>query len=272
MAKVSITPEEKKLLKQAYVGSLACMRTTSSVTGMARGMVLTVAPFVDKYYTDDEEKKKTILRHASEFINTHQVMFGLIGGITCAMEKERATKHNIEPEAISGIKASLMGPLAGIGDSFFFNCYRVIIAGIAIGLAADGNILGPLFFLVLYGGGLLAVKYWLLIEGYKNGTELVDKASEQGIIPLIMEACGALGAIMIGSLIASNVKINIALTPVINGATISIQGILDTVMPGLLSLILFWVCFKQLKKGLSPIALIFIIMGSCLLLALLGVF
>ena len=36
---------------------------------------------------------------------------------------------------------------------------------------------------------------------------------------------------MVGVLIASNIKINIALAPVVNGAEINIQGILDNVMP-----------------------------------------
>lgn len=271
MAKYEITAEEKKLLNKAYIGSLSCMRTTSSITGMARGMVLSVAPFVERYYKTQEEKNEVILRHASEYMNTQQVMFGLIAGIVCAMEKERAEKGNLDAEVITGIKASLMGPLAGIGDSFFFNCYRVIIAGIAIGLSQDGSILGPLFFLIFYGFGLLVFKYILFFEGYKNGAALLDKASEQGIIPLIMEACGALGALMIGALISTNVKINIAFAPVINGAQISVQSIFDMIMPGILSIILWWVCFKILKKGFSPIKLIFSIMGICLVLAFLGI-
>ena len=97
-------------------------------------------------------------------------------------------------------------------------------------------------------------------------------AFEKGIVPLIMEACGILGAVMIGTLIASNVKINIALAPEINGATFALQDIFDGIMPGMLSLILWWVCFKSLQKGMSPIKLIFIIMAACVVLAFLGVF
>ena len=271
MPKNELTTEEKKLLRRGYWGSLSCMRTTGSVTGMARAMVLATWPFVDKYYKDSEEKRDAVYREGTEFMNTHQAMLGLIAGIVCAMEKERAEKHNIGVDVITGLKASLMGPLAGIGDSFFFNCYRVIIAGIAIGMSANGNILGPLFFFVFYGVGMLAIKYFLFVQGYKNGTVLVDKAAEMGVIPMIMEAASALGALMIGALVASNVTVNIAWTPMINGAAVSIQGIFDSVMPGLLSVILFFVCFKAIRKGLSPIKLIFIIMGACLVLAFLGI-
>lgn len=186
-------------------------------------------------------------------------------------KKERAEKGNVEPGTITSVIASLMGPLAGIGDSFFFNCVRVIVAGIAIGIAADGNLLGPLLFVALFGFGLLALKYVLFMTGYRTGTSLIDQASESGIISMLMEVAGILGAMMVGVLIASNIKINIALAPVVNGAEINIQGILDNVMPGLLSLVLWWGSYKALQKGLTPVKLIFIIMGGCILLSLVGI-
>ena len=104
-----------------------------------------------------------------------------------------------------------------------------------------------------------------------TGTSLIDQASESGIISMLMEVAGILGAMMVGVLIASNIKINIALAPVVNGAEINIQGILDNVMPGLLSLVLWWGSYKALQKGLTPVKLIFIIMGGCILLSLVGI-
>ena len=51
-----------------------------------------------------------------------------------------------ETETISSIKAALMGPVAGIGDSFYWGTFRVIAAGIGLSLAAQGNILGPILY------------------------------------------------------------------------------------------------------------------------------
>lgn len=42
-------------------------------------------------------------------------------------------------------------------------------------------------------------------------------------------------------------------------------------MPGLLSLVLWWGSYKALQKGLTPVKLIFIIMGGCILLSLVGI-
>ena len=43
-----------------------------------------------------------------------------------------------------------MGPLSGIGDSFFWGILRVIAAGIGISLASTGSPLGAIVFLLLY--------------------------------------------------------------------------------------------------------------------------
>ena len=86
-----------------------------------------------------------------------------------------------------------------------------------------------------------------------------------------MEAAGVLGAIMIGTLIANNMSITIALQPSINGAVIDIQSLLDTIMPGLLTLLTWWGCFKWIQKGMTPIKLTFIIMGACIVLSFFGI-
>ena len=43
-----------------------------------------------------------------------------------------------------------MSPLAGIGDSLFWGTLRVIATGLGVSLAMQGNILGPLLFLVVF--------------------------------------------------------------------------------------------------------------------------
>ena len=47
---------------------------------------------------------------------------------------------------IRNIKMALMGPLAGIGDSLSQFCLAPLFGTIGASLAADGLMLGPLFF------------------------------------------------------------------------------------------------------------------------------
>jgi len=273
MAKLQMSKEDKKLVNQLYVDMLQNFMATAPVTQHSMPLSRAILKGLDVWYKDDPDTKNQIfVRHVNEFFNSHQVFEGMIAGIVFAMEKQRAeTGGGITVESISSVKASLMGPLAGIGDSFFFNAHRVIVAGVAIGLAAGGNFLGPLFFLLAYGGVLLVVKYFAVKYGYVYGTELISSAYEKGIIPLVSEATTVLGGMMIGALIASNVKVAVALAPTVNGATIVLQEVLDSVAVGVLSLALWWVVFRALQKGWKPVQLIFTIMGACVLLTFFGI-
>lgn len=267
-----LTKDEKEMLKKTYWYSLGTFMSSCQVIMQARTFACMMQPGLEKWYKDDPEAyREAFSRHANEYFNTHQVMVSLLGGVGLALEKERYEHGTVDGGTISGIKASLMGPTAGIGDSFFFNCFRVIVAGIAISLSANGNLMGPLFFLLVYGGGLLLVKYYAVVAGYKYGTSLITTAFESGAVQMITEAACSLGAIMVGALIAGNVKVAVKLVPNVFGATVDIQAMLDTIMPGLLSLLLWWACYKTLQKGMSPIKLIFIIMGVCIVLSFFGI-
>lgn len=275
--KTKLSAEEKSMLKKSFYYSWGTNMASSKVSMQSKCFAMAMRPGLDLFYKDDPEgERKAFYRHASEFFNTHQVFLGLLVGISLAMEKKNAESQKNGGqdigETISSLKASLMGPTAGIGDSFFFNCFRVIIAGLCIGLSADGNPLGVILFILLYGCVLMICKYQFLKAGYSYGTTLISDMFEKGIVPIITEAAGLLGAIMVGALIASNVKINIALAPTINGATVSFQEMLDTIMPGLLSIILWGWSFSRIQKGWSATKLIFVIMGGCIVLALIGIF
>ncbi len=268
----AITKEERKMLNKAYYFSLGTNMASSKVSQQSKCFAMAMSSGIDMFYSDPEDKRKAFYRHAGEFFNTHQVFLGLLVGICLAMEKQQA-EHPEEDitETISTLKASLMGPTAGIGDSFFFNCFRVIIAGLCIGIAKDGNLLGVILFMLLYGGSLLVIKYYFLTAGYRYGTSIISEAFKSGIVPLITEAAGILGAIMVGVLIAQNVKVNIRFAPVIGGATIDFQGMLDNIMPGILSLGLWGWAFAKTQKGWGPTKLIFVIMGACIVLAFFGI-
>ena len=268
-----LTKEEKTMLHKSFRYSMGTNMASSKVSMQSKCFAMAMSPGLDLFYKNNPEgKKKAFYRHASEFFNTHQVFLGLLVGISLAMEKKNAEGKEDISESISSLKASLMGPTAGIGDSFFFNCYRVLIAGVCIGLCANGSPVGVIGFLLFYGCALLLYKYLFMKAGYIYGTSLITEAFERGIIPTLTEAAGLLGAIMVGALIASNVNIKVALTPVIGGATVSFQDMLDTICPGLLGMLLWGWSFGRIQKGWSPTKLIFVIMGGCIVLALFGIF
>lgn len=80
----------------------------------------------------------------------------------------------MDPATINAVKVSLMGPLSGIGDSFFWGTFRVIAAGVGISLAQQGSILGPILFLLLFNVPHLIIRYYCTVWGYQLGASLSD--------------------------------------------------------------------------------------------------
>lgn len=271
MLKNQLTAEEKKVINKSFIISLNSFMCPNNVVKGGRMLALALLPGLKAWEKDEESVKKAFIRNSREFFNTHSVMMGLHTGIHLALEKERIDGGEISEETISSVKAALQGPSAGIGDSLFYNCLRVIIAGVAIEIASAGNILGPILFVLLYGFGQLICKYLLIKYGYIYGKGIIDVASEKGIIPLLTDVAGILGGVMVGSILAGRIKLSLAWAPSVFGATVQIQPLLDSIMPGMLALLLWWFSVKVLQKGWSPIKLIFVIMGACIVLSGLGI-
>ena len=83
-------------------------------TGFFSGM----RNIIDKLYDDDPEQKAEACQRHMEFYNSEFALVGpVILGAAIAMEEEKANGADIDGQAISAIKTSLMGPLAGIGDT-----------------------------------------------------------------------------------------------------------------------------------------------------------
>ena len=74
----------------------------------------------------------------------------MIVGVTAGLEEARANGEAIDDDAINGIRAGLMGPLAGLGDSLIVGTLIPILLGIALGLSTGGSPLGAIFYIVVW--------------------------------------------------------------------------------------------------------------------------
>ena len=138
MEKKVVSAEENKILKKMFWNSHLVFANFNMTKMEANGFTMTMAPAVESIYGDDIEGKKAAYARHQSFFNTHAVAFNFIAGLCYALEKD-CHDGKVPGETIDAIKASLMGPTAGMFDSIFFNCLRVIGAGIAIGLCSQGN-------------------------------------------------------------------------------------------------------------------------------------
>ena len=142
----------------------------------------------------------------------------------------------------------------------FWFTMRPILAAVAASLALSQNVLGPIFFFVAWN--ILRFGFlWITQElGYKKGTKLVTDLSDS-FLKNVTLAASMLGMFVVGILVQRFVSIDV----------VNIQSDLDMVLPGLLSLCLFFVCTKVLKKGFSPVLLIVILFILCIILEMAGI-
>jgi PTS system mannose-specific IID component len=231
-----------------------------------------MGPIIRKLYTAKEDISAALKRHLN-FFNTEPNFGAVIHGITIAMEEEKANGAPIDDDAINAVKTGLMGPLAGIGDTITQGTIIPILLSIGIGFGMQGNVFGPVFFVLSLLVTLLAITYTCWMQGYRVGRSAVESILSGGLVNDIISAAGVLGCIVIGALTGQFVSVSTPLTVSIGETVINIQeGLLDKIMPKLLPLVLVFIVFSLLRKGKNPTAIMVGIAVVGIIGSLLGIF
>ena len=123
----SIPADERKMLKKAFWRSFTLYAAVSPAKQGASGFCYALMPFINKFYKNDEEGKKEALVRSMSYFNTTITCSTFIMGLVASMEKKNSEQKDFDANSINAVKSSLMGPLAGIGDSIFW-CIRNVIA------------------------------------------------------------------------------------------------------------------------------------------------
>lgn len=221
------------------------------------GFCYSLLPIFKKLYPKKEDMSTALKRHL-EFFNTTPQTVTFITGACIALEEQNAKADgNFDMSSIAALKAALMGPIAGIGDSFFWGTFRIIAAGIGCSLATHGSILGPILFLLIFNIPHYMARYYGLKIGYKGGIEFIANAQESGMVGILTNCAKVMGLCVVGAMIASMVKFTIPFTISITGATIKVQSIFDQILPSVLPLILTFIIYMLLKKGIKTTHVMF---------------
>ena len=252
---------EKKQLKSVFWRSFALQGAFNYERMQNVGYMYSMLPVIKKLYRNKEDQAAAITRHLEIFTTTPAVV-PTIMGISAAMEEENANNPAFDVQSINAVKASLMGPLAGIGDSIFWGTVRIIAAGIGVSIAKDGNLFGPLLFLVLYNLPNLLVRIFGLKLGYQVGVNSLDRIQKEGLMDKIMAVATIVGLCVVGGMVATMLNITTPLKWNISGAEIVVQDILDQILPKMLPLAFTFGIYKLLKKAsITKITIGIIIFG-----------
>ena len=135
------------MLKKMFMRSWTLFGSFNMAKMQGYGYAQAMMPAIDTFQKTPEGKKAALTRSASFFNCTYETA-PFIMGLNASLEKASSEHENFDGDSINAVKASIMGPLSGIGDSIFWGTVRLIAASIGIPLAMTGNILGPILFLL----------------------------------------------------------------------------------------------------------------------------
>ena len=227
------------------------------------GFCVSMMPILKRVYGDSKEEMKAALKRHLEFFNTQPFVAAAIMGIIGAMEEKRANGADISPATLSGVKVGLIGPLAGVGDPIFWGTIRPVLAALGAGIALTGSILGPIIFFVAFNVIRLATHWYGVKYGYEKGTELVENIGGAEM-KFLTEGASVLGLLVMGALVAKWTTVNMPLViseydnAMGDHVVTTLQTILDSLMPGIVALLMTFACMWLLKRGMNPL---FIIIG-----------
>lgn len=240
----------KKDLFHLFLRSNAVQSSFNFERQQALGFEWGMLPILRKLYKDNkEERVKAYARHL-EYFNSHPWTCGAIFGIVASMEERRANGEDVSEENIGAVKAALMGPLAGIGDSLFWGTVRPIVAGLCASLALTGNGIAPLLFVIVLNVIHFGLQYWGVMNGYRLSENFMAKM-ESMQIKRWMSAATILGLIVVGGLTATWLSVSTPLVYTVGDATVEVQSTLDAILPQLLPLLATLGVFGLLRKGIS---------------------
>ncbi|QWT17812.1 PTS system mannose/fructose/sorbose family transporter subunit IID [Collinsella sp. zg1085] len=242
---------------------------------MNMGFLYGLVPTLDRMYPDESdpvqlERKKEAYRRHMAFYNCTPQTSAFVLGLASSMEEEYAKDpESLDPNSINAMKTSLMGPLSGIGDSFFQGTIRVIAFGLGVQLAQQGQILGPILAMVISFFPSALVTWFAAKFGYEGGHQYLSRLQEGKLMDKVMYACGVVGLMAVGAMIATVIG---AGTPAsFSQGTLVIQDILDTIMPQMIPLLLTGGMYALIKKGVKNGWLLVIALVGGILLSVAGV-
>lgn len=267
-----LSADDRKMLRSMFLRTNALYALWAGQAQAATsGFLYIMEPAFDRFYPDKEKHRDAMMRHTSWF-NITLAMCPLVTSIVAAMERDNAQDPDFDTSSIDAVKASLMGPLSGIGDAIFWGVFRVIAAAIGVSIAAQGSPLGPIVFLLIYNAASWAMRWVLNVLGWKVGGSFIAKASKSGLMELVTKSATVLGLLMVGAMAASFVSFNLTLAiPMPAGDPVLVQTYIDAVFQGLIPLLLTLGCYKLLKKNVNVVWIILGVIVLGLVCGLLGI-
>ncbi|WP_330666387.1 PTS system mannose/fructose/sorbose family transporter subunit IID [Romboutsia lituseburensis] len=256
---------DNKTLNQMAWRSMFLQASFNYERMQAGGWLYSILPGLKKIHKNKEDLS-TSMKHNLEFFNCHPFLITFVMGIVLSLEQKKS-----DVQTIRALRVAAMGPLGGIGDAIFWFTLLPISAGIGANLSLQGSILGPIIFFILFNIVHLGLRFGLMHWSYKVGVEGIAKLTKNA--KEFTRAATVLGMIVVGALIASYVSVTLVTPEYLSmSGTIDLQKILDSIMPCLLPLAVTFGMYGLVKRNVSPLINILVLVVIGIAGAFIGIF
>ncbi len=212
-----------------------------------------MAPALRRLY-QGEALKEAMARHL-EFFNSHPYMAGALIGASIKLEEDVAAGR-ITPQQVSLFKRAMMGPMAAIGDNFFWSSLRPFAAAWAIAGVLSGIHWAPLAFLLLYNLFHLTLRVYGLFAGHKLGERVVGRIHQLELVRFAGRSHFVAGLFL--GVAGAQIVERASLSPV------QLGGGLEAALLTTLTVI----AFLSVRRKISVTVLVYTYAGVCLALVL----
>lgn len=197
-----------RVLLRVFLRSLLLQASWNPQGMQNLGLVYALFPALKEIYPHPDQQMAAVRRHLA-FFNTHPyVAAAILGGVI--FHEQRIARGEEGPERVLAFKTALMGPLAALGDGFFWLSLKPAVGAFCAALVpffplVTGNTRdgawAAVVFLVLYNLVHLTFRWRLFRMGLSLGDRLVESVARANL-PKRGARLRAIGAASAGALAA----------------------------------------------------------------------
>jgi len=188
-------PVPRATLARVFLRSLFLQATWNRRGMQNLGFAYAIEPALRALYPDPSQREEALRRHLG-FFNCHPYMAAaILGG---AIHHEERAAAGLEPtDAPQSYKQTLQGPLAAVGDGFFWTALRPFFGALgAVGALALGL---PAVWatVIVYNAIHVSLRIALFRAGYRRGDALVPLLARLSL-PVVADRLRTAGAGLAG--------------------------------------------------------------------------
>jgi PTS system mannose-specific IID component len=169
-------PLTARVLLEVFARSLFLQASWNPKGMQNLGLAYALFPALKTLYPDEAQQSLAVKRHLV-FFNSHPyVAAAILGGVV--FHEQRIAHGEESAERVVAFKAALMGPLAALGDGFFWLSLKPAVGAFCAALVPLLHAWAALVFLVLYNAVHFTLRARLFWTGLKHGDLLVEKLAK----------------------------------------------------------------------------------------------